>query len=80
MALVEERHRFLAPVFIGDTVTCELEVIECREVRAGDRGIVRFANHVSTQTGIVVCESEYTFLIARRDTRPPAPEDPGDAP
>lgn len=65
-AVLEERHRYLAPVFIGDTVLCELEVLERRAVSARDRGIVRFANHVSTQSGIVVCESEYTFLIARR--------------
>jgi acyl dehydratase len=66
LAVLEERHRYLAPVFIGDTLSCELEVVERREVSDRDRGVVRFANHVSTQTGTRVCESEYVFLIARR--------------
>jgi acyl dehydratase len=66
VALLEERHRFLAPVFVGDTLGCELEVVERRETREADRGLVWFANHVRTQTGTLVCESEFTFLIARR--------------
>lgn len=66
VALLEERHRYLAPVYVGDTISAELEVSETRLTRSPADGRVRFRDVVRNRSGTVVCESEYAFLIDRR--------------
>jgi acyl dehydratase len=51
------------PVYIGDTIHVELEVIESRATRSGSRGIVVTRNRVTNQEGEVVMEYEPTRLI-----------------
>ncbi len=41
----------LKPVFIGDTVTVIVEVLETRETKKPDRGIVTFRHRVKNQDG-----------------------------
>jgi acyl dehydratase len=52
--------RFTAPVFIGDTITAEAEVVSVHEAKP----VTRIAVRVSRQDGTVVLEGEawcYTF-------------------
>jgi 3-hydroxybutyryl-CoA dehydratase len=50
--------RFLKPVFMGDTITAEVEVAE----RIVDRNRVRFTTRCVNQDGDVVAEGESLLL------------------
>ena len=55
------------PVFHGDTISVETEVLESRPSRSTpDRGIVRFRHIGRNQEGITVIEVERTALFLRR--------------
>lgn len=55
------------PVFHGDSITVETEVLESRESRSkSDRGIVRLKHYGLNQYGIIVIEVERTVLFLRR--------------
>ncbi len=60
------RYRFLKPVFIGDTVWGETEVLEMRETSRPDRGIVVQGVRVYNQKEEVVQEGELVTLMRRR--------------
>jgi acyl dehydratase len=55
------------PVFIGDTIGVEIEVIDRRETKKPDRGIVTFFHRVTNQEKEVVMEYRIKRMIRRRD-------------
>src|SRR5438876_8009740 len=56
-----------APVFHGDTLFCESEVLEKRESQSKpDRGTVRAHNRVSNQEGTLVAEIRRLVLVSLR--------------
>ena len=62
-----DKVRMPAPVFIGDTLAAESEVIALRD--SGSRpeaGIVTFAHRMLNQKGVAVCTCERGALILRR--------------
>ena len=68
-ALQEMTIRFRAPVFPGDTIRMELEVIEIEPEPAPRRGWVRFAARVRNQRAEIVVEGEWLTLMQRQRTR-----------
>ena len=55
------------PVFIGDTLRIESEVLSRRESRSRpDAGLVTFAHRAINQRGELVCSCERTALLRRR--------------
>lgn len=55
------------PVFHGDTIYVESEVLEKRPSESKpDRGIVRFKHTARNQDGVTVCEVERTVLFLRK--------------
>lgn len=55
------------PVFHGDTITVETEVLEKRESASKpDRGIVRLKHRGKNQRGEVVCELERSVMFLKR--------------
>ena len=54
------------PVFIGDTVRVEVEVLERRETRKSDRGIVTFAHRVINQDDETVMRYTVKRMIRRK--------------
>ena len=58
--------RFKAPVFIGDTIHTNNEVVEKRETSKPDRGIVVQRVAVINQRGETVQEGEMVTLVKRR--------------
>jgi acyl dehydratase len=64
---LSQNWRFTSPVFIGDTITAEVEV---REVHA-TKPVTRLSVRVTRQTGDVVLDGEAWCYTAR----PAAPED-----
>ena len=62
-----EETSFPAPVFIGDTLTAETEVVAARASKSRpDRGIVTFEHRAHNQRGELVCRSRRPALMMRR--------------
>jgi len=62
-----------APVFHGDTLFVESEVLEVRESRSKpDRGTVKVHTRVYKQDGILVAEFKRVVLVPRTTPGPPA--------
>lgn len=56
----------LKPVFIGDTITVEIEIIEKRETKKTDRGIVTFFHRVKNQDNLFVMEYKVKRMMRRK--------------
>jgi hypothetical protein len=66
--------RMTAPVFAGDTLTSESEVLGKRESKSrSTAGLVTVKTRGFNQSGVLVCDFERTILIAKRGH---APDDP----
>jgi acyl dehydratase len=63
-AFVEQSARFLKPVFIGDTITPELEVSEV--LPKTNVGLLRLTTRVKNQRGETVLEGMHAYLIKKR--------------
>ena len=57
-----------APVFHGDTLFCESEVLDVKESRSKpDRGVVKVHTRVQNQDGTLVAEFKRAVLVPRRE-------------
>lgn len=63
-----DKMRFLRPVFIGDTIYVEMEVIGLKE-RADGSGVVDFQQNIVNQNGEVVISNTYRLLMRKRPAR-----------
>src|SRR3954451_23066861 len=60
-----------APVFHGDTLFCESEVLDVRPSKSkGDRGIVRVHTRVHNQEGTLVAQFKRAVLVPRKTPDP----------
>lgn len=56
-----------APVFIGDTLHAETEIVELRDsLSRPNAGIVTFEHRMFNQTGVLVCRCLRTALVKKR--------------
>src|SRR4051794_31703077 len=75
--LATEELKHPAPVFHGDTLFCESEVLEKRESQSKlDRGTVKVHTRVLNQDGVLVAEFKRLVLVPRRH---PGPTDKAEA-
>ena len=59
--------RFPKPLFLGDTVNCETEVLELRDSASRPKnGIVIFAHRAFNQHGVLVASCKRTALMLRK--------------
>jgi acyl dehydratase len=66
--LATEELKHPAPVFHGDTLFVESEVLEVKESRSKpDRGTVKVHTRVLNQDGVLVAEFKRVVLVPRRD-------------
>ena len=57
-----------APVFHGDTLFCETEVLEVKQSKSKpDRGVVKVHTRVLNQDGVLVAEFKRVVLVPKRD-------------
>lgn len=66
-----DKVRFIAPVFIGDTIHVEIEVLEKTDRGVG-RGVLTFRQDVVNQRGETVCDAVLKVLLNSRETGTPA--------
>jgi len=64
-----ERLRFPKPVFIGDTITTRITVVEKRDHKRPTDGIVSERLEVTNQRGETVLACDHLLLVKRRETR-----------
>ncbi len=55
------------PTFIGDTLYARSRVLDLRESRQGDRGVVTVATEGFNQRGEVVCSYTRKVLVPRKN-------------
>jgi len=65
MAYLGSDIRVVAPVLEGDTLTVEVEILEKRETKKPDRGIVTYLHRVLNQRGELVLEARVQRMIRR---------------
>ncbi len=71
IALLEMvRVRFPAPLYPGDTIESEIEILEKAETRKKERGILTISHRAMNQDGIVVAEWVRKALYQRRPPEP----------
>ena len=66
LALLEVEKKILKPVFAGDTVHAEVEVVTVRPTSTGNRGIVTTVNNVINQRGETVITYRAVRMMAGR--------------
>lgn len=66
LALLEVEKKVLKPVFAGDTVHAEVEVVALRQTSKGNRGIVTTVNDVVNQKGETVITYRAVRMMAGR--------------
>src|SRR5512132_1573261 len=77
--LATEELKHPAPVFHGDTLFVESEVLEKRESQSKpDRGTVNVHTRVHNQGGVLVAEFKRVVLVPRRNAIPAHPTDPAE--
>ena len=64
MGFIEQSSRFLAPVYLGDTVYPLLTVSELKPQRT--TGVLTLASTVHNQDGVLVMEGEHRYLLRKR--------------
>jgi acyl dehydratase len=68
--LATEELRHPAPVFHGDTLFAESQVLEVRPSQSKpDRGVVKVHTRVLNQDGVLVAEFKRLVLVPRRPNR-----------
>jgi acyl dehydratase len=70
MAFLGGEIRLAGPVLAGDTVHVEVEVVDKRETKKADRGIVTYVHRVLNQRGEVVVEARLQRMIRRAEMAP----------
>jgi acyl dehydratase len=65
MAYLGGELRVVAPVLEGDTLTVQVEVVDKRETKKVDRGIVTYRHRVLNQRGELVLEARVQRMIRR---------------
>ena len=66
--LATEELKHPAPVFHGDTLYCESEVLEKKESKSKpDRGTVKVHTRVLNQDGVLVAEFKRLVLVPRKN-------------
>lgn len=66
LAFLDMEMKVLGPTFAGDTIHVEVEVIESRETKKPDRGLVRTRNSVFTQNGTKILEYTPLRMVKRK--------------
>src|SRR5882724_11866585 len=70
MAWLGGELRIVAPVLEGDTIRVEVEVVDKRETKKTDRGIVTYTHRVLNQRDEVVLEARVQRMIRRAGPAP----------
>ena len=74
LGLLESRFAFPGPTFFGDTVRVVAEVVERRQTKRPDRGVIVFRRSTFNQRDELVVDATATLLMTRRAADGPVDE------
>lgn len=63
IAKLEETNKFIAPLYIGDTIHSELEVLESKPSSKGGKGIITCKINLINQDEKVITESTWKIML-----------------
>jgi acyl dehydratase len=66
VAMLETSFRYKAPVFVGDALRSEFEVLETRRSEGRSEGVVRLAVRLLRPDGTPVLEGHHAYLVRLR--------------
>ena len=66
IAFIESSERFKSPLLFGDTVFCEVEVIDIKFAKKPDRGILTMTNKMYNQRDELVTEQTQVLMMKRK--------------
>jgi len=66
LALIEMNSKFLKPIYVGDTIHVDVELILKKETKKPDRGIISFIYRTINQRDETVAEITETILIKKK--------------
>ena len=69
LGFIDQRSRFLAPVYAGDTLYPALEVAHCKAQRT--TGVLSLHSSVHNQQGVLVMDGEQRYLLRKRQPKSP---------
>lgn len=72
LALLDTQWSYLAPLHVGDCLSCRVTITRVRRSSAGDKGVVSRRIELRNQDGVLVQEGTSSVLVAAR-TRDPLP-------
>lgn len=61
-----DKVRFKSPLHAGDTIKLEIEIIDKRETKNPEQGIIVHKEYCLNQRGEIVLEAESTHLMLRK--------------
>ncbi len=64
LAMLEANYRFLAPVFLGDSIVTKVQVLEHKPASKYDGGIVRLSLRILTRGETLAVEGTVTLLLS----------------
>jgi acyl dehydratase len=68
VAMLDTNWRYLAPIHVGDRLSCEMTITKCQRLSSRDRGVVGRHVRVLNQHGVVVQEGTTSLLVRARST------------
>lgn len=76
LAMLDTHWSYLAPLHVGDCLSCRVTITRVRRASAGDRGVVSRHIELRNQDDVVVQEGTSSLMVAARGRDPlPAPWD-----
>ncbi len=66
IAFLGQTNKFLGPVKPGDTITCHVSVVDKKDTKKPDRGVVFFKFTVTNQRQEAVMEAEQQLMMYRK--------------
>lgn len=72
-----EKVRYVKPVYVGDTIHAQIDVVECRP-RDDEWGLVRIEARAVNQRGDVAVFDDHVLIVQRRAAADPSYRVPGD--
>ena len=64
LAMLESSYKFLAPVFLGDSIITKVRVIERKPASKYDGGVVKLSLQILTRRDIVAVEGSVSLLLS----------------
>ena len=78
VAMLEQKMVYRTPVYVGEAVHVKMEVIDKRETRNPERGIVTYRYEILNEANVVAVEGTNTNMVFRKNIQDVLKQHPND--